>query len=480
MDEFVTALNLALPEIIIALGVMIVLVFGAFRGDKASGAVSLLSGATLLAAAFTAAFGPSGIAFSGSFVVDGVSAFAKAVMYVSAIVVIILGQGFFERLGQARFEFPVLVMLATLGMSMMVSAGDLIAMYIGIELQSLALYVLAAFRKNDQKSAEAGLKYFVLGALSSGLLLYGASLVYGFTGAMNFDAIAKALNGESNIGLLFGLVFLISGLGFKVSAAPFHMWTPDVYEGAPTPVVAFAAGAPKLAAMVLLTRLLQSGFGEQVHQWQQVVLALSVLSFLVGGLGGLMQKDFKRLLAYSSIANMGYALLAVAVSSQIGVSALLLFFVLYSIDTIGLFACQMALNKGGDSVTKIEHLAGLAKQNMPLTLAITVLVLSVLGLPPLGGFFAKFFVFGAALSGNASLWPFAAAGLVASVIAGFYYLRILKLMWFDAPVIQFDKPAFEAKWIGYAAAIGSFPVAMIALAALYPLAQSVAKAFGHG
>jgi len=401
-------------------------------------------------------------------------------MAMAGVVVIILAQGHFDRLKAMRFEFPILVTLAILGMFMMVSAGDLIALYIGLELQSLSLYVLASFARNDEKSSEAGLKYFVLGALSSGLLLYGISLIYGFTGAMNFEAIRAALTGSShNIGLTFGLVFLMSGLAFKISAAPFHMWTPDVYEGAPTPVVAFFAGAPKMAAMILLVRILETAFGGISQQWQQVLLALAILSFIVGGLGGLKQTNIKRLLAYSSIINMGYALLALAVSSSLGVSAILVFFLIYIVDTLGLFAAQMALQKDGKSIENISDIAGLSKSDMPLAIAITVLILSMLGMPPLAGFWGKFMIFGAALSGSAWLWPYAAAGLVASVVAGFYYLRLLKLMWFDAPITGFEPSPSEARLVAIASAIIAFPVMMVALSIIYPVAKRAGALFGY-
>ena len=474
--DYHLALSLALPETIIAVSSLLILVFGAFRGDKGMVSISALCGVALIAAAFAAAFAQPGTAFSGSFILDGVAQFAKVAIYIAAIFIIVLGQGYFDRLGARRFEFPILILLATLGMSMMVSAGDLISLYVGLELQSLALYVLAAFRRDDAKSSEAGLKYFVLGALSSGLLLYGASLIYGFAGSMNFHAIALSASTNLNVGLIFGLVFLICGLAFKVSAAPFHMWTPDVYEGAPTPVVAFFAGAPKFAAMVLFARVLQTGFETQVEQWRQVILVLAVLSFIVGALGGLMQKDIKRLLAYSSISNMGYALLAIA-AGAVGIPALLLFCVLSMVDTLGLFTVQMALSRKGEPVTRIDQLAGLAKTNMPLTVVITILALSVLGMPPFGGFWAKYFVFGAAIS--ADLWWFAAAGLVASVVAAFYYLRIIKLMWFDAPSGDMDTSPVETKWIAYAAAAFSFPGVIIFLIYAYPLAQSAAQGFGH-
>ncbi len=474
--NFLPGLNLALPELILSVGILLILVFGAFRGDKGMTSVSALSGALLIGAAFAAVYDQQGNAFSGSFINDGVAIFAKVAIYIAGIFVIVLGQGYFDRLGNRRFEFPILILLATLGMSMMVSAGDLIALYIGLELQSLSLYVLAAFRRDDAKSSEAGLKYFVLGALSSGLLLYGASLVYGFAGSMNFHDIAHSTVSNPSVGLIFGLVFLISGLAFKVSAAPFHMWTPDVYEGAPTPVVAFAAGAPKFAAMVLFARVLQTGFGAEIDQWRQVILCLAVLSFVVGSLGGLMQKDFKRLLAYSSITNMGYALLALA-AGQGGLAPLLMFFVMYMIDTLGLFACQMALVRRGEAITRIDQMAGLAKTNMPLALAITALALSVLGMPPFSGFWGKFFVFGAAI--KAGLWPFATAGLVASVVAAFYYLRIIKLMWFDAAPGETDASPAEAKWIGLASAAFSLVGVIVFLSLVYPLAQA-ATATGFG
>lgn len=470
------ALNLALPELILAISTLVFLTYGALRGDKSAGTVSALCGAALIAAAFAAAFGGHGKAFGGSFIVDGVALYAKVFIYLAAAVAIVLGKGYFDRLNGSKFEYPILIVLATLGMSMMASAGDLISLYIGLELQSLSLYILAAFRRDDAKGSEAGLKYFVLGALSSGLLLYGASLVYGFTGSMNFDAIAEAAKANSSVGLIFGLVFLISGLAFKVSAAPFHMWTPDVYEGAPTPVVAFFAAAPKFAALVLFARLLNDAFVDLHDQWSQVILALATLSFLVGGLGGLMQKDIKRLLAYSSIANMGYALLALAAGTDQGVMALLLFMVLYMVDTTGLFAVQMALARKGVPITKIEDLAGLSKINMKLTIVITLLCLSVLGMPPFSGFWGKFFVFGAAL--DAGYWGFAVAGLVASVIGAFYYLRIIKLMWFDADKGEIDKSPFEAKWIAYTSAAFAFPVAAVALVWLYPLAENAVKSFG--
>lgn len=476
--DFFPALHLEIPELILSVASLLILVFGAVRGDKGMTSVSALCGASLIAAAFAAAlFTEQGTVYNGAFVVDGVALFAKTAIYIAAVLIIVLGQGYFDRVGSRRFEFPVLILLTALGMSMMVSAGDLISFYIGLEMQSLAMYVLAAFRRDDAKSSEAGLKYFVLGALASGLLLYGASLVYGFSGSMNFHDIAHSAETNLNTGLIFGLVFLIAGLAFKVSAAPFHMWTPDVYEGAPTPMVAYAAGAPKFAAMVVLARILQTGFMHEIDQWRQVLIVISVLSFLIGALGGLMQKDFKRLLAYSSIANMGYALLAVAAGTVIGIQALLLFFVMYMVDTLGMFSFSMAVNRKGEPLSRFEQFAGMAKTNMPLAICLTMLALSTLGMPPLSGFWSKFFVFGAAI--QAGLWWVAALGLVCSVIAAYYYLRIIKVMWFDAPAEGIDPTPREATLVTYLSAAFSFPGVVVFLILAYPVAKTAALAFGH-
>ena len=476
MTDFNSSLNLIGPELILSLGIMAVLIFGAWRGEKGAVAVSALAGLCLIGTVYAAAFTGTGHAFSGAIVVDHVALFTKSTIAIAALFVIVLGQGYFTRVASMRFEYPVLILLSVLGMFVMVSAADLISLYIGIELQSLGLYVLAAIRRDDSKGSEAGLKYFILGALSSGLLLYGVSLIYGFSGSLVLRDIAEMAGSHNNIGLIFGLVFVISGLAFKISAAPFHMWTPDVYEGAPTPVVAFFAGAPKFAAMILFARLLMGGFGHMVDQWRNVILILAVASFMVGGLGGLMQKDIKRIMAYSSIANMGYALLALATNSTGAVAALILFFVLYMIDTLGVFAAQLSLSHKGEAVTRIEDLSGLAQLSMPLALTITVLVLSLLGMPPFSGFWGKYFVFMSAVSAPGE-WPYAAAGLAASVIAAFYYLRIIKLMWFDAPKIKLDAMPTEAKWIAIGAATFSGFGVWAALSWLYPMVQDMARQF---
>ncbi|NEX94463.1 NADH-quinone oxidoreductase subunit NuoN [Caulobacter sp. 17J65-9] len=473
-----SALSLALPELILAIGAMAVLVFGAFRGERASGAVAVLAGAALVAAAFAAALGPLGVAFNGAFVMDRMAAYSKVAIYVASAFGIVLGHGWLGRVSNQKFEYSVLILLATIGMSMMVSSGDMISLYVGVELQSLALYVMAAFQRDDAKASEAGLKYFVLGALSSGLMLYGISLIYGFTGAMRFDAVAAAVSGEAGTGVIFGLVFLICGLAFKVSAAPFHMWTPDVYEGGPTPAVAFIAAGPKLAAMVLFARTLSQGFFGVHDQWAQVVMIIAAISFVVGAFGGLMQRDIKRLLAYSSIANMGYALLAVAAGTQAGIQALLVFLVLYMIDITGFFACLMALSRDGRPVTTIAELSGLRRVNPGVALALTVLSLSVLGMPPFSGFWGKYYVFKAAI--GAGLWPIAVAGLVASVVAAFYYLRIIKVMWFDAAPAPTDGAPAETRLVAFASAAFCFPLVLVALALLDPAARNAASALGLG
>ncbi|HTK35158.1 MAG TPA: NADH-quinone oxidoreductase subunit NuoN [Caulobacteraceae bacterium] len=473
--SFSGALGIALPELVLAIGALVLLVVGAFRGDRSTSLVSTGAGLVLAAAAAAACWGPMGAAFSGGFVADQASAFAKVAIYLMSAIAILLGDRWLHRLNGARFEYPVLILLAALGMGVMASAGDLISLYLGVELMSLATYVLAAFRRDDARSSEAGLKYFVLGALSSGLLLYGASLIYGFAGSVRFPEIAHAVAAGAGTGVIFGVVFLICGLAFKVAAAPFHMWTPDVYEGAPTPVVAFLAAAPKLAAMVLFTRAMLQGFPGATHQWAQVVLAVAVISMAVGALAGLVQKNLKRLLAYSSIANIGYALMALATGTEQGVQALLVFMVLYMIDVTGFFACLLALNRKGEPMETLPSLAGLAKERPGLALCLTGLSFSTMGIPPFSGFWGKFYVFKAAIA--AGLWPVAVFGLVTSVVAAFYYLRMVKTMWFDPSPGQTDPAPIDARAIAAAAALFSFPLVLAALAALDPLARLAATAF---
>ncbi|WP_303717775.1 NADH-quinone oxidoreductase subunit NuoN [Brevundimonas naejangsanensis] len=480
MTDLSSALHLSAPELTLAVGGLALLMVGAFSGEKSTRLVSGLSVLLLLAATALAVVGPLGSAFNGAYVADSLAVYGKAVIFLSAAVAVVLGDSWMHRNNIAKFEYPILIVLASVGMGMMASSGDLISLYIGIEMHSLALYVLAAYRRDDLKASEAGLKYFVLGALSSGLLLYGASLIYGFAGSMRFEDIAAFASANPGPGLIFGLVFLICGLAFKVSAAPFHMWTPDVYEGAPTPVVALFSTAPKVAAMVLIIRVLVEGFGLAHAQWAQVLILISLISFAVGAFGGLMQKDIQRLLAYSSIINIGYALLGVAAGTQVGVQATLMFMTLYVVDQIGFFAILLSLSRNGRPIRKIADLAGL-KKDRPLTaIALTILSLSAVGIPPMSGFWGKFYVFGAAA--DAGYWMAGAAGLVASVVAAFYYLRIIKVMWFDTPEfdVTTDKAPVSAQWIGWAAAAFSFPVLLIALTWLEPLTRAAAAGVGIG
>ena len=467
------SLLLAGPEIILALSALALLLWGAFAG-RAGPAFTTAAVAALAIGAVAAVFGPHGRAFAGGLIADQGAAFAKVVIYLASAAAIPLGQKWFARRGIDRFEYPILVILAALGMGMMAAAGDLIALYVSLELQSLALYVLAAFRRDDERSSEAGLKYFVLGALSSGLLLYGSSLIYGFAGSTHFDVIARAAQSGAGTGVLFGLVFLICGLAFKVSAAPFHMWTPDVYEGAPTPVVGFFAGAPKLAAMVLLARVISQAFGGDVAQWRQILVIMALLSVAVGAFAGLAQKNLKRLWAYSSIAGIGYALVGLAAGGADGIQSMLMFMVLYVIDVTGFFACLAALSRGGKAMETFADFAGLIRERPALAISMTVFALSGIGLPPISGLWGKYYVFKAAA--GAGLAPVAIAALVGSVVAAYYYLRLIKVMWLDASPGATDAPPMEARLVTYGAALFACPVVLIALIYLDPLARAAATA----
>ncbi|MGH6957026.1 MAG: NADH-quinone oxidoreductase subunit NuoN [Caulobacteraceae bacterium] len=467
---------IALPELILACASLVLLLWGAYA--RRTGPVFTLAAVVALAAAAAATvLGPQGRAFHGALIADDWSAFCNVAIYAASAVSIPLCDRWFDQRGTRRFELTVLILIAALGMSVMVSAGDLISLYVGIELHSLALYILAAFQRDDAKSSEAGLKYFVLGALSSGLLLYGASLVYGFAGSIRFVDIAAATHGGAHVGVIFGLVFLICGIAFKVSAAPFHMWTPDVYEGAPTPVVGFFAGAPKLAAMALLARLLTEAFGGATEQWRQVVVIVAILSVLVGAFAGLVQDNLKRLWAYSSIANIGYALIGLAAGGREGVQSMLIFMVLYTIDVVGFFACLSALRRTGRPMESFDDFAGLMRERPGLALAVTSFALSALGLPPFSGFWAKFYVFKAALAAGPLTTGAAIFALLGSVVAAFYYLRLIKVMWLDPPPGETEAPPGGAVAIAYATALFAFPAVMAALIALDPLSMSAAIGF---
>ncbi len=432
----------ALPEIFLAIAGMALLMLGAFKGDGATRLVAYLTVMSFVIAGFLllVVVETPAETFNGMFVADDFAVFMKILALLGSAFAVIMSQRFIEREQMARIEFPVLFLFATLGMMMMISAGDLLSLYLGLELQSLSLYVVAAFRRDTVRSSEAGLKYFVLGALSSGMLLYGASLVYGFTGTTSFSGLAEAFagGGEVGIGLILGIVFVSAGLAFKVSAVPFHMWTPDVYEGAPTPVTAFFAVAPKIAAIALFVRVMIEPFGELVQQWQQIVLAISILSMILGAYAAINQTNIKRLMAYSSIGHVGYALMGLAAGSEAGVRGVLVYMAIYLAMNVGTFACILCMRVNGRMVEGINDLSGLSRTHPLMALVLAVFMFSMAGIPPLAGFFAKLQVFLAAI--DAGLITLAVIGGLTSVVGAFYYIRIIKLMYFDDPVESFDRP----------------------------------------
>jgi NADH-quinone oxidoreductase subunit N len=429
------SLSIGAPEVVLAAGALVLLMLGVFRGDRSLrglswGAVLLfaMAGATVLAGSPDRT-----LAWNDLYVADALSAFLKILILTGAAAATLMAAPYLERVKAHRFEYPVLIVLATLGMCVMVSANDLLTLYIGLELMSLAAYVLAAFHRDEARSTEAGLKYFVLGALSSGIMLYGISLVYGFVGATGFEAIATGLSGgERNMGALFGLVFVFAGLAFKVSAVPFHMWTPDVYEGAPTPVAAFFASAPKVAAMGLFLRVALDPFAGMVADWRQIIVFMAIASMFLGAVGAIGQGNVKRLLAYSSINNIGFVLIGLAAASADGAAAVLLYLAIYLVMTLGAFLCVLALTDAdGRPVETLDDLAGLARSRPWLSASLAIFMLSLAGLPPLFGFMAKLAVFNAAVDAN--LWLLAVLGVLASVVAAYYYLRVVKLLFFDPP-----------------------------------------------
>ncbi len=434
------SLALTLPELILSIGGTMLMLVAAFAGDAATRAISwaavLLLGAAGLALAGVA--GSGGEAFNGLYRADAFGAFAKTLIYGAAAVSILIAPRWFEREDRLRAEYPVLILFSAVGMGMMVSATNLLSLYVGLELQSLAAYVLASFMRRDARSAEAGLKYFVLGALASGILLYGMSLLYGFSGTTDYAGIAKALGNGVSIGELFGIVFLLSGIAFKVSAVPFHMWTPDVYEGAPTPVTTFFATAPKVAAIGMLVRVSITGMGSATHDWQQIIIFMALASIVVGAAGAIGQSNIKRLLAYSSINNVGFALIGLAAGTEAGVAAIMSYLAIYVVMTIGSFVCVLQMrDESGAPVETIASLSGLSQTRKGLAAALAIFMFSLAGIPPLFGFWAKFLVFEAAV--KAGLFPLAAIGIAASVIGAFYYLKIIKTMYFDEPGIPYAK-----------------------------------------
>ncbi|MBY5989186.1 NADH-quinone oxidoreductase subunit NuoN [Roseovarius atlanticus] len=424
-------LNVILPEILISVYAMAAMLGVAYTGkDRFAPLLVWITATVFVVMAAWIGFSGEGTrtAFGGMFNDDGFARFAKVAVLLSAAAVLLMGQDYMARRDMLRFEYPLLVALAAVGMMMMVSAGDLMALYMGLELQSLALYVVASLRRDSVKSTEAGLKYFVLGALSSGILLYGASLVYGYTGTTLFSGIIASAEGQAPIGLLIGLVFVLAGLAFKVSAVPFHMWTPDVYEGSPTPITAFFATAPKMAAMALFARVAHDAFGGVVGDWQQVIAVLSLLSMFLGGIAAIGQRDIKRLMAYSSIAHMGYALMGLAAGTAFGVQAMLVYMAIYVTMNVGTFAFILSMERDGRPVTDIASLNLYSRAHPGRALAMLILMFSLAGVPPFLGFFGKLYVLRAAYDGGLA-W-LAVAGVIASVIGAFYYLRIVFFMYF--------------------------------------------------
>ena len=426
-----------LPELVLLGSAIMLLMAGVVRGEASAEAVNGACIALLSLVALSILVIPSGRyeLFGGSFVVDDFARFLKLLTVVGSAGALLLSLDYLTMEKQQKFEFGVLVLLSTLGMMLLISAADLIALYLGLELMSLALYVVAASNRDNVKSTEAGLKYFVLGALSSGMLLYGASLIYGFTGTVSFVGIAKAA-GQGGLGLIFGIVFLFVGFCFKISAVPFHMWTPDVYEGAPTPVTAFFAAAPKVAGIAIFVRATTVAFPAITHEWQQIVVFVSIASMVLGAFAAIGQRNIKRLMAYSSIGHMGFALVGLAAGTAEGVQGVLIYMVIYVAMTLGVFAVILAMRRGGVLVENIGDLAGLARTSPAMAFFMAMLLFSLAGIPPLAGFFAKFYVFLAAI--KAGLFTLAVLGVLASVVGAYYYLLIIKIMYFDEPAQSFD------------------------------------------
>ncbi len=474
-------LNIILPEILLALYAMLALLGAVYTGkDSAASTLTWLTALVLVVLAIWIGATGSGthVAFNGQFTDDAFSRYAKVAMLLSAAAVLVMGQDYMSRRGMLRFEYPILVALSVVGMMTMVSASDLIVLYMGLELQSLALYVVASLRRDSVKSTEAGMKYFLLGALSSGLLLYGASLVYGYAGTTQMSGIAEAVgHGHTPIGLLFGLTFVISGLAFKVSAVPFHMWTPDVYEGSPTPITAFFATAPKIAAMGLISRVLYDAFGGVVADWQQIIALLSVLSMFLGAIAAIGQTNIKRLMAYSSIAHMGYALMGLAAGTALGLEAMLVYLAIYVTMNVGTFAFILSMERDGQPVVDINSLKMYSKREPGKALAMLFLLFSLAGVPPFLGFFGKFYVLRAAFEGGLA-W-LAIAGVIASVIGAYYYLRLVFFMYFGEEGDALDKGRSPVQHVFL---MGSAAIMLLGVVNFFGVdgaAQSAAAALMH-
>jgi NADH-quinone oxidoreductase subunit N len=478
--DYAANLRMALPEDVLSIGALILMLVSAWGGQRSTRAVSWTSVAFLIGAGI-ALFGSAssgGVAFGGLYRADAFAAFAKVLIYIAAAVAIIMAPSFFQRTSgdDLRPEYPVLILLSAVGMGIMVSAGDLLSLYVGLELQSLAAYVLASFMRRDTRSAEAGLKYFVLGALASGILLYGISLVYGFSGTTLFPGISAAYAGAHSNGLMFGLVFVFAGLAFKMSAVPFHMWTPDVYEGAPTPVTAFFASAPKVAAVGLAVRVAVEAMGPALFEWRQIVIFAALASIILGAVAAIGQRNIKRLLAYSSINNVGFALIGLAAGTPEGVAAVLMYLTIYIAMTLGSFLVVLQMRDAdGLPVETLDSLSGLSQTRPGLAWALAAFMFSLAGIPPLFGFYAKFAVFHAAMASG--LFALGVFGYVASVIGAFYYLRVVKTMFFDEPGPAFMKEgnAVEGVLMTVAAVFIS-PLGYLAIPAIGAWTMVAAKA----
>ncbi|MCC8963487.1 NADH-quinone oxidoreductase subunit NuoN [Bradyrhizobium sp. Pear76] len=435
-----------LPELVLAVGAMVLLMIGAYRGQGTTRLITTLAVCLLVLTGVLELWLPAGklVTFGGSFIVDDFARFLKVLALIASAATLILSTEYLSQPSTRNFEFSILVLLSTLGMMVLISAGDLISLYLGLELMGLALYVVAASQRDNAKSSEAGLKYFVLGALSSGMLLYGASLIYGFTGTVSFAGIAAAAT-TGSIGIVFGLVFLLAGLCFKVSAVPFHMWTPDVYEGAPTPVTAFFASAPKVAALAVFTRATLTAFPGIVTQWQQILVFVAIASMALGSFAAIGQSNIKRLMAYSSIGHMGFALVGLAAGTVEGAQGVLVYIAIYVAMTLGTFSIILAMKRNGQAVEQISDFAGLSRTNPLLAFTFAMLLFSLAGVPPLAGFFGKWYVFVAAIKAN--LFTLAVIGVLTSVVGAFYYLSIVKVMYFDQPLTKLDPVRFELRTV---------------------------------
>ncbi|MCJ2030392.1 NADH-quinone oxidoreductase subunit NuoN [Methylobacterium sp. J-043] len=453
IQSVLPAITPVLPEIVLSVGALLLVLYGAWRGERSSEGVNI-GALILLIFTFFLVVSQTGnvTTLNGAFIADPFARIMKALILIGSAATILLSRDYFQRERIDRFEYPILIVLCTIGMLVMASANDLISLYLGLELQSLAAYVIAAFHRDDVKSTEAGLKYFVLGALSSGMLLYGASLVYGFTGTVSFPGIVTALDGPSSFGIVLGIVFVAAGVAFKLAAVPFHMWTPDVYEGSPTPVTAFFGSAPKIAAMAMTVRVFIGAFPDVMAVWQQIIVFVSIASMALGSFAAIGQRNIKRLMAYSSIGNVGYALIGLAAGSEEGIRGVVIYMIIYLAMTLGAFAVLLSMRRKNQMFETIDDLSGLSRTHPWLAFCLAAMMFSLAGIPPLAGFFAKFYVFAAAI--KAGLVTLAVVGVVTSVVGAFYYLRLVKVMYFDEAKAPYERiPPGSAIVLGVSSAV---------------------------